>query len=175
MITMGLCILIGCSASFLLLQANTDTIRNSARTVLCVFVSFFLKISLNVDLKKFQYLSDWNLMKHGYYGDSTRLFALYRHHVLDSKWHDNMISEESLDDRSEYMFYEGQFVHHMAKCHLSKCPCQFFKKKHACIRDDLSDDESKSDKVLQRNPDNKPTGCHEHKVLTGKARLKMLH
>jgi hypothetical protein len=25
----------------------------------------------------------------------------------------------------------------MEKCHLSKCPCQFFKNKHACIVDDL--------------------------------------
>ena len=172
---MGLCILMGCSASFLLLQTNTDTIRSSCRTVLCVLVSFFLKIGFNVDLRKFQYLSDCNLKKQGYYGDSTRLFALYRHHVLDSKWHDNIISQESLDDRSEYMFYEGQFIHHMEKCNFSECPCQFFKKKHACVVEDLSDDESKSDKVLQRNPDNKPTGCHEHKVLTGKARLKMVH
>lgn len=90
-------------------------------------MSLLVKLGFNSDLTRFQYLSDWNINKKSFYGDSTRLFALYRHHLLDSKWQDGLITEEDLAEREEYMFYEGQFISHIEKCGLLDCPCQISK------------------------------------------------
>lgn len=89
-----------------------------------------MKVGFNVDFKRYQYICNWNVAKNSMYSQSTRLFAMYRHHELDSKWHDGIIINGGrLKEKQEYMFYEGQFRQHMETCNQVMCPCQPIKEK----------------------------------------------
>jgi hypothetical protein len=54
---------------------------------------------------------------------TVQLYGLYRHQILDARWHDGLFKEDDTDDKEEYMFYEGQVISHMEKCNLIDCPC----------------------------------------------------
>jgi hypothetical protein len=54
---------------------------------------------------------------------TVQLYGLYRHQILDARWHDGLFKEDDTDDKEEYMFYEGQVISHMEKCNLIYCPC----------------------------------------------------
>ena len=54
---------------------------------------------------------------------TVQLYGLYRHQILDARWHDGLIKEDDTDDKEEYMLYEGQVISHMENCSLIDCPC----------------------------------------------------
>jgi hypothetical protein len=50
-------------------------------------------------------------------------YGYYRHHLLDVRWHENLISADDKDELEEYLYYEGQLHRHIAKCTVVNCPC----------------------------------------------------
>jgi hypothetical protein len=50
-------------------------------------------------------------------------YGYYRHHLLDVRWHENLICADDKDELEEYLYYEGQLHRHIAKCTVVNCPC----------------------------------------------------
>lgn len=138
----GVCVLIGCSSSYILVQTAGDYIKDSQRTLVCIICSLIVKIALNLRFTGYHYLDDWNISKNSLYNDSVRIFALYRHRTLDTLWFDNLINEKETAEKEEYMFYEGQIKAHKEKCYIITCPCQLFEAQQHTDCNDLMENDN---------------------------------
>lgn len=154
-ITTGCFILVGCIVSWLLMQMENVTINVARRGGILILLSFISRLAFNVR-KNVDYLAD---CKGSFYGMSTKLYSLYRHHCLEIKWQCGLIDrEQNIEMQKEYVVYEGQVQNHISNCNLVNCPC------HVIYQNQL---------LLEESPDD-PKIKEMCRKTSGKNRLKLI-
>ena len=66
-------------------------------------------------------------------------------------WFDNLINEKELENKEEYMFYEGQIKAHKEKCYIINCPCQTFDGQNT-IDDANNQEQNENFNKIETNP-----------------------
>lgn len=125
---------------------------NFAHVILVTCVVFCVRFSNNV--RRFpNYLTNSGELNSS---RSMMVYGFYRHHLLNIRYHENMINHNEFDELTEYMWYEGQIHQHYVKCCNIECPCS------KLVEGDIESEDD--DDMMGDNKKNKEIRVHKKKV-----------